>query len=135
MGNLLISKDLIVTRWTGFSEGSSSLPIANVPPGIDTISGISGSCAEIGAVAGAGDVLSLVLSSAPIGAVAGGAIGAVAGVGAELSLGHSSGACAGADADELPFGFSSGADAVAGNGSGVLALTASGWDVPTGVGA
>ena len=104
-----------------------------MPPGTDTISGISGSCAEIGAVAGVGDVLSLVLSSAPIGAVAGGAIGAVTGVSAELSL--SSGACAGADADELPFGFSTGTDAVAGNGSGVLALTAGDWVVPAGVGA
>ena len=57
MGNLLMAKDLIVTRWIGFSDGSSSLPIENVPAGIETISGIS--CAAIGAVAGAADELSL----------------------------------------------------------------------------
>ena len=94
-GNLLIAKGLIVTRWIGFSERSSSLPIANVPPGIDTISGIS--CAVIGAIAGVGD---------------------------ELSLGLSSGTCAGAGTDELPFGVSTGTGAGAGNGCGVLALPA-----------
>ena len=57
MGNLLIAKGLIVTRCIGFSEGSSSLPIANVPPGIDTIAGIS--CASIEAIAGVGDELGL----------------------------------------------------------------------------
>ena len=106
MGNLLIAKDLIVTRWIGFSEGSSSLPIANVPPGIETISGISWA-----------------------------AIGAVAGVGDELSLGLSSGTFAGADIDELPFGFSSGTGAGAGNSCGVLALTAGDPGVPASVGA
>ena len=106
MGNLLIAKGLIVTRWIGFSEGSSSLPIANVPPGIDTISGSS--CAAIGAIAGVGD---------------------------ELSLGVSSGTCAGADTDELSFGFSTGTGAGAGNGWGVLALTAGDRGVPASVGA
>ena len=106
MGNLLIAKGLIVTRCIGFSEGSSSLPIANVPPGIETISGIS--CAAIGAVTGVGD---------------------------ELSLGLSSGTCAGADTDELPFGFSKGTGAGAGNGCGVLAPTAGDPGVPASVGA
>jgi hypothetical protein len=57
IGNLLIAKGLIVTRWIGFSERSSSLPMANVPPGTDTISGIS--CGVIGATAGVRDELSL----------------------------------------------------------------------------
>src|SRR6516164_4176825 len=69
-GNLLIAKGLIVTRCIGFSEGSSSLPIANVPPGIDTISGIS--CASIGAFACVGETLSL-----------GASTGALAGAGVE----------------------------------------------------
>src|SRR6516164_2950648 len=92
-GNLLIAKGLIVTRWIGFSEGSSPLPMENVPPGIGTISGIS--WAVVGAVAGAGDALSLALTC---------------------------GACAGADTEALPFGFS--ACAGAGDGGGVLAVTA-----------
>jgi hypothetical protein len=80
--------------------------IANVPPGIDTISGIS--CVAIGAVAGVGD---------------------------ELSLGLSSSTCAGTGTDGLPFSFSAGAGAAAGNGFGVLAVTAGDSGVPGAVGA
>src|SRR5580704_12682776 len=87
MGNLLIAKGLIVTRWIGFSEGSSSLPIENDPPGIDTISGVS--CVAIGAIAGVGD---------------------------ELSLGVSPGVCAGAGAEEFSLGISAGAGAGKGCG-------------------
>src|SRR6516165_10456199 len=94
MGNLLIAKGLIVTRCIGFSEGSSSLPIANVPPGIDTISGIN--CASIGAIALIAD---------------------------ELSLGLSSGTCAGAGTDEPSFGVSTGTGAGAGTGCGFLAVS------------
>jgi hypothetical protein len=95
VGNLLIAKGLIVTRWIGFSEGSSSLPIANVPPGIDTISGISWDA--IGAAAGVGDALSL-----------GASTGALAGAGVDrLSLGVPPGAGAGSgcDVSELPLAF------------------------------
>src|ERR1700739_3857671 len=94
MGNLLIAKGLIVTRCIGFSEGSSSLPIANVPPGIDTISGIS--CASIGAIAGVGD---------------------------ELSLGLPSGTCAGAGTDEPSCGGCIGTGAGAGTVCGFLAVS------------
>src|SRR4029077_6922008 len=101
MGNLLMAKDLIVTWWIGFSDGSSSLPIENAPPGIETIPGAN--CAGIGAVTGAAAALFLM-----------------------LCLALSCGACAGADAGEPPFGFSSGscAGAGVGNGGGVLAVTA-----------
>src|SRR6516165_2625373 len=88
MGNLLIAKGLTVTRWIGFSEGSSPLPMENVPPGIETISGIS--WAVVGAVAGAGDAPSLALS---------------------CGLAFSCGACAGADTEAFPFGCSAGAGA------------------------
>jgi hypothetical protein len=57
----------MVTRWIGFSEVSSSLPIGKEPPGIDTISGIGG-----------------------------GVIGGTASIPEELSLGASTGARAGA---------------------------------------
>jgi SAM-dependent methyltransferase len=65
-----------------FSEGSSSLPITDVPAGI--VSGIS--CAAIGAIAGAADELSFDLSS-----------GICAGGTDELSVGCSpaAGACTG----------------------------------------
>jgi hypothetical protein len=61
-GNLLMAKDLIVTWGIGFSDGSSSLPIENAPPGIETMSGAN--CAGIGVVTGADAALSLVLSLA-----------------------------------------------------------------------
>jgi hypothetical protein len=80
---LLMAKGLMVTWWIGFSEGSSSLPIANVPPGMDAISGIS--CNAIGAAVGVGDELSLAVSA-----------GALAGAGVDkASLGVPSGAGAG----------------------------------------
>src|SRR5262249_31055830 len=105
MGNLLIAKGLIVTRWIGFSEGSSSPPIANVPAGIDTISGTG--CAAIGAIAAAAD---------------------------ELPFDLSSGTCAGGT-DELSVGCSTGAGACTGCRLGSLSAgVPSGRDVPASVG-
>src|SRR6516164_10256070 len=49
-GNLPIANGLIVTRWTGFSETSSLLPIANEFPGMGIISGVGNAGTGVGGV-------------------------------------------------------------------------------------
>src|SRR5262245_1633839 len=81
MGNLLIAKGLILTCRTGISEGSSLLPITNVPPISESI---SGSTRGSGRSGGAGTVVATCGTAEDVtasdGDVAFGAAGTVVGV-------------------------------------------------------
>src|SRR5262245_26270126 len=118
MGNLLMEKGLIVTCRTGISEGSSLLPIKNVPPVSETISGStrgSGRSAGGGTVVAtcgaAGDVTAsdddVALGAA--GAVDLGATGGAVGAGAACGVG-----CIGSAEGAVGAGAGCGASATGG---------------------
>src|SRR5215472_18457884 len=75
-----MAKDLSVTWWIGFSDGSSPLPIENAPPGIKTIAGVSG--VATATAGGADTVLSVAASCGACTGVAAGGFSTGSGAGA-----------------------------------------------------